>query len=171
MTLRTLSFWAFTYGILATIWGLIMLVKPMISNSLAELDYNVLTYRLILIFHGIAQAIYARRTMGRLDLPYFETLDTLDNELIFQAENRRVYRNPLWMIALAVFATVIELVLAYLSVMWVRNLSAYFEFAPHLAVLCLICLAGTLPSMLYNLRTWNMQRVMVNEDIDTPNDV
>jgi len=170
MTLRTLSSIALVYGVLTTVWGLLLLADSLKQTSFADADHDILTYQAILLLHGIAQVIYVFRTRTRLEFPRYENLGTLDNDLFFGADKQVIYRNSLFVIGLAVFATIIELILAYLSVMSVRSLPALVSSRPLLGILYIVCILGALPAVLYNLRTWNMERVLLVGDRDARND-
>jgi hypothetical protein len=162
MNLRVLSLIALIYGAIMTLCGVFFTVSHSLSGGH---DMDMLFYSGVLLAGGLAQVWYAQTTRIRLHLPVYETIGTLDNDLLFSAEGKLVYKNSLFMIVLAVVATVLELVLAWLAVNMIQQLPMLLfneELMKMVAGVLFLCsIPGAVPSIIYNVRTWNMQRVMV----------
>jgi hypothetical protein len=163
MNLRVLSLIALIYGAIMVLCGVIFIARHAVEG--AE-DSDGLFYSGVLLAGGLAQVWYAQTTRVRLHLPVYETIGTLDNDLLFSAENKLVYKNSMFMVVLAVVATLLELVLAWLAVNMIQQLPMLlFNEEPMRivsGVLFLCSIPGAVPSIVYNVRTWNMQRVILN---------
>ena len=161
MALRNLSRIALAYGLAIAVCSVILL------TSHASRDFDDVRgtiYCAVLLLGGIAQAFYAVSSHRRLHLPVYEPIGTLDNELLFEAAGQRIYKHNWLVVTFAVVATMLELLLAYLAVLSLRiipeMLSGSDAFAMVLGILYALSLLGAVPSILFNLRTWNMQRVL-----------
>jgi|GEM_PF-3510755 len=165
MTLNTLARIAFWYGLTASVVSSVLLTHSLMTDGFNLT--NGIFYLLVIFAHGIAQLIYAGVTRSRLPLPVYESIGTLDNELTFSAQDRRIYKNSEVMIVLAVVCTCVELVFAFISVASLRGIGGHFSGEADdilLGVLFLIGLLGAMPSVVYNVRTWNMERVLIEDD-------
>jgi hypothetical protein len=164
MNLRVLSLIALIYGSIMTLCGVVLIVSHALSGGH---DMDVLFYSGVLLAGGLAQVWYAQTTRARLHLPVYETIGTLDNDLLFSAENKLVYQNSMFMVVLAVVATLLELVLAWLAVNMIQQLPVLLsseELTKMVAGVLFLCsIPGAVPSIIYNVRTWNMQRVIVKD--------
>lgn len=164
MNLRVLSFIALLYGAIIFLCGAFFIACHAADGFD---DMNGLFYSGVVLAGGLAQILYAQTTRTRLHYPMYETLGTIDNDLLFSAENKVIYKNSLFMIVLAVVATMLELILGWVSVNMIQTLPAFLTNEEPMWVviglLYLCSLPGALPSVIYNLRTWNMQRVIVKD--------
>ncbi|MFN8776468.1 MAG: hypothetical protein ACK5XV_06840 [Flavobacteriales bacterium] len=161
MALRNVSRIALAYGLVMAVCGIILL------TSHASSDFDDLTgtiYCAVLLFGGLAQAYYAMSSLRKLHLPVYESMGTLDNELLFEAGGQQIYRHSWLLISLAVVATMLELLLAYLAVLSLRRIPGMLSDPDAstmvVGILYALSLLGAVPAILFNLRTWNMQRVL-----------
>ncbi|MFN9972559.1 MAG: hypothetical protein ACK58T_21980, partial [Phycisphaerae bacterium] len=73
-------------------------------------------------------------------------------------------RHSWLLISLAVVATMLELLLAYLAVLSLRRIPGMLSDPDAstmvVGILYALSLLGAVPAILFNLRTWNMQRVL-----------
>jgi hypothetical protein len=164
MNLRVLSLIALIYGAIIFLCGAFFIALHA-AQGFEHMDG--LFYSEVVLAGGLAQIVYAQTTRTRLHYPMYETLGTLDNDLLFSAENKVIYKNSWFMIVLAVVATLLELILGWVSVNMIRTLPMLLSNEEPMRVviglLYLCSLPGALPSVIYNLRTWNMHRVIVKD--------
>lgn len=164
MNLRVLSLIAWIYGAVIFLCGA-FLIAHHAADGFEDMDGSF--YSGVVLAVGLAQVVYAQTTRTRLHYPVYETLGTLDNDLLFSAENKVIYKNSLFMIILAVMATLPELILGWMSVNMIQALPVLLANEKPaqvvIGILYLCSLPGSLPSVIYNLRTWNMQRVIVKD--------
>jgi hypothetical protein len=150
------------YGLLSALIPFWLIAAEWLDNGI-QLT-NSLFYLGVLLLHGLAQFIYSAQTRAKLGLPVFTQIEALDSEYIFSAENRVIYQNPTWLIGLAAFASAIECFFAYISVTALSS-GGLFGAAEStdevlLGFLYISGIVGAIPATVYNVRTWNMRRVI-----------
>jgi hypothetical protein len=164
MAIKWLSTIGLAYGWLMLILGAALSVFTLHGGLEGE-ESPELMWRVVISTHGLAQILYTLSTRSRLSLPVYESTGTLDNEWMFGAENRRVYRNPAWAVAMASYASCVALLIAYVSAAGLGSISLVSagDGAKILSTLVSITgLLGALPAVVYNVRTWNMRRVITD---------
>lgn len=138
----------------ALVWALLLLS----SKSYAGL----VVYVLPLLLHAGAQMAYSFHSQRTLFLRYYEDFGTLDEQLFFEADGKRVMKNANWAIALAAFASFFELCIAFMAVRFLPFLSQINTSEPLyllFAFVSCVSLSMGIVTALYNLRSWNRKGV------------
>lgn len=166
-THRMLSF----LSVFSKIYAIAMILLSVAAGSyfLGEnRKMEVITVGAVLLIHAVCQLIYSFHSSLLLDMKEFEEHTTIDNDMLFGAEEGEVKSIAGWAVAMAAVASFIELGLAFMGVRFMSFIvgADYGDTGNILAALILaIGLVGGLASAFYNVRTWNMKRVNTRKGV------